>query len=112
MAIGPLALAEMLGARSAGNAVDRDLDDRGGSLSDVEIADRLRIVQSVAALRCVGAGVVGDPADADVAASLGWGFPLADGGVVSSIAATGASAFRARAAALASRYGERFALGT
>lgn len=70
-----------------------------------EVSDRLLCVQSLAAARCWEAGLI-QPADADLASVLGWGFPAFTGGVLSYVDTLGLPGFVARCDALADRWGE------
>jgi 3-hydroxyacyl-CoA dehydrogenase/enoyl-CoA hydratase/3-hydroxybutyryl-CoA epimerase len=48
---------------------------------DVEaVAHRIGIAQSLEAIRALDEGVLSSPADGDIGAMLGWGFPMAIGG--------------------------------
>lgn len=73
-----------------------------------ELQDRFIYVQVVDALRCLADGVLTDPADGDVGAVLGVGFPVHLGGPFSFVDMVGSAAFVRRADELAARYGERF----
>lgn len=75
-----------------------------------ELKDRFIYVQVVDALRCLADGVLTDPADGDVGAVLGVGFPVHLGGPFSFVDMVGAAAFVRRADELVARYGERFAV--
>ena len=66
------------------------------------------MVQAIEAARCVDAGVLRAPEDADVGAISGWGFAAYTGGPLSYIDQIGLSAFVERADALRSQCGERF----
>jgi 3-hydroxyacyl-CoA dehydrogenase/enoyl-CoA hydratase/3-hydroxybutyryl-CoA epimerase len=70
---------------------------------------RLLDVQALEAVRCLEQGIVREPADADVAALLGWGFAAWSGGPLSYIDTVGVAAFVARCEEQAGRLGERFA---
>jgi len=69
---------------------------------------RLLYIQSLEAARCVEEGVMTAPADADLGAVLGLGFPTWTGGTLSLIDTVGLRAFVADCDALASQFGERF----
>ena len=69
---------------------------------------RLACAQSLEAVRALEAGVLRAPIDGDVAARLGWRYPLAHGGVFAFIDTMGADQFVAASRDLASDYGSRF----
>lgn len=73
-----------------------------------EVRDRLLYVQAIETVRCLEEKVLEHPADADVGAVLGWGFPAWTGGTVSFIEWVGLQRFVDRADLLAGRYGPRF----
>jgi 3-hydroxyacyl-CoA dehydrogenase/enoyl-CoA hydratase/3-hydroxybutyryl-CoA epimerase len=76
---------------------------------DVEVAKRrLLYIQALEAARCFEEGVVDHPADADLGAVMGLGFPSYTGGPLSLIDTIGVDVFVAECQALAERYGERF----
>ncbi|MDK2122827.1 3-hydroxyacyl-CoA dehydrogenase NAD-binding domain-containing protein [Parachitinimonas caeni] len=78
---------------------------------DVEtVKQRLLHVQAVEAAKCLDEGVLRSKRDADIGAILGWGFPACLGGPLSYIDTVGAQRFVAECDALASRYGQRFAV--
>jgi 3-hydroxyacyl-CoA dehydrogenase/enoyl-CoA hydratase/3-hydroxybutyryl-CoA epimerase len=74
-----------------------------------EIRDRLLYIQALETARCMEEGVITHPADADVGALLGWGFPAWTGGPLSYIETVGLEAFVAGAERMATTYGSRFA---
>ncbi|MFC4312638.1 3-hydroxyacyl-CoA dehydrogenase NAD-binding domain-containing protein [Steroidobacter flavus] len=74
-----------------------------------EIRDRLLYIQAIETARCLEEGVITHPADADVGALLGWGFPAWTGGPLSFIETVGMEKFVAEAERMASTYGARFA---
>ncbi len=74
-----------------------------------ELRDRLAWIQSIETLRAMSEGVIADPAQIEVGATLGWGYPLRWGGPLSFIDSTGLPAFARRADDLAA-HGARFAL--
>jgi 3-hydroxyacyl-CoA dehydrogenase/enoyl-CoA hydratase/3-hydroxybutyryl-CoA epimerase len=69
---------------------------------------RLLYIQALEAARCVEDGVITDPADADIGAILGTGFPQWTGGPLSLIDTVGLSAFVEQCERFAERHGERF----
>ena len=76
---------------------------------DVEEArKRLLYIQALETARCVEAGVVLEPADADLGSILGIGFPAWTGGTLSFIDTLGLPAFVAECERLAAQYGPRF----
>ncbi len=76
---------------------------------DVEEArKRLLYIQALETARCVEAGVVMEPADADLGAILGIGFPAWTGGTLSFIDTLGLPTFVAECERLAAQYGPRF----
>jgi 3-hydroxyacyl-CoA dehydrogenase / enoyl-CoA hydratase / 3-hydroxybutyryl-CoA epimerase len=79
---------------------------RQPSIDDLEF--RLLSIQALEAARCWEEGVVGDPADADLGAVLGFGYPSWTGGPLSYIDMVGPKAIVERCERLASEYGERF----
>ena len=73
-----------------------------------EIQQRLLGIQALVSAQCVEEGVVTDPADADIGAILGLGYPSWTGGTLSYIETLGLDAFVRQCDALADRHGERF----
>lgn len=69
---------------------------------------RLACAQSLEAVRALEAGVLRAPIDGDVAARLGWRYPLAHGGVFAFIDTMGAENFVAACRKLSTDYGARF----
>jgi 3-hydroxyacyl-CoA dehydrogenase/enoyl-CoA hydratase/3-hydroxybutyryl-CoA epimerase len=92
-------------AKIAGKALDPDAIDVQA------LKDRFLYAQATEAARCMEENVVTDPREADVGSILGFGFAPFTGGVLSLIDGIGAKAFVARAEALATQYGSRFAPG-
>jgi 3-hydroxyacyl-CoA dehydrogenase/enoyl-CoA hydratase/3-hydroxybutyryl-CoA epimerase len=90
-----------------GDLVGQRLDPE--TLDHVEIRDRLIVAQALEASRTVEEGVITDVREADVGAILGFGFAPFTGGPLSLIDGMGAAAFVAKARALESKYGARFA---
>jgi len=77
---------------------------------DVEIVrQRLLYIQALESVRCLDEGVITAPADADIGAILGLGFPAWTGGPLSMIETVDVSAFLHSCDALAAAYGPRFA---
>ncbi len=70
---------------------------------------RLLYRQAIEAARCMDDGVVTAPRDADVGATLGWGFAPWTGGPISLIDTIGIREFVARAEVFQAEYGQRFA---
>jgi 3-hydroxyacyl-CoA dehydrogenase/enoyl-CoA hydratase/3-hydroxybutyryl-CoA epimerase len=73
-----------------------------------DLRARLLTIQALEAARCLNEGVVATPADADVAAVLGWGFAPWTGGPISYIDTIGVGAFVATCETLAAALGDRF----
>lgn len=74
-----------------------------------ELIDRLMFVQANEAARCLEEGVLRSVADGNIGSILGWGFAPFQGGALQFINSLGLKAFVARAQALASAHGPRFA---
>ncbi|MDI3258142.1 MAG: 3-hydroxyacyl-CoA dehydrogenase NAD-binding domain-containing protein [Sinobacteraceae bacterium] len=82
---------------------------QAASQPDVEeVKRRLLHIQALETARCVEAGVVADPADADLGSILGIGFPAWTGGTLSYIDTIGLPTFVAQCEVLAQQYGPRF----
>ncbi len=73
-----------------------------------EVKKRLLYAQALDAARCMEEGVLTDPADGDVGAMLGLGFPPYTGGPLSLIDTVGVKNFVAECDRMAEMYGERF----
>jgi 3-hydroxyacyl-CoA dehydrogenase/enoyl-CoA hydratase/3-hydroxybutyryl-CoA epimerase len=73
-----------------------------------EVKRRLLYAQSLDAARCLEEGVLTDPADGDVGAMLGLGFPPYTGGPLSLIDTVGVAEFVRQCDAMAEGYGPRF----
>jgi 3-hydroxyacyl-CoA dehydrogenase/enoyl-CoA hydratase/3-hydroxybutyryl-CoA epimerase len=73
-----------------------------------ELIKRLLYVQAIETARCLEAGVLQTPQDADLGAVYGWGFPAWTGGTLSFIDTTGLQTFVEEADRLAQAYGPRF----
>ncbi|APW40274.1 hypothetical protein RD110_26280 [Rhodoferax koreense] len=72
------------------------------------LQQRLLCIQALTAVQCMEAGMLSDPADADLGGVLGCGFPAWTGGPLSYIETVGVSTFVARCDRLAERHGGRF----
>jgi 3-hydroxyacyl-CoA dehydrogenase/enoyl-CoA hydratase/3-hydroxybutyryl-CoA epimerase len=75
-----------------------------------ELKDRLLWRQAVETARCLHEGVLTRVHDANIGSIFGIGFPAWTGGALQFIYGMGIDAFAQRAAALAARHGEGFAL--
>lgn len=73
-----------------------------------EVRKRLLYIQALETARCLEENVLTHPADGDLGAVLGWGFPRWTGGTLSMIETIGALQFVAECDRLAQAYGERF----
>jgi 3-hydroxyacyl-CoA dehydrogenase/enoyl-CoA hydratase/3-hydroxybutyryl-CoA epimerase len=73
-----------------------------------EIRDRLLYIQALETARCLEEGVITHPADADLGAVLGWGFPAWTGGTLSFIETVGLQSFIAACERMADIHGPRF----
>jgi 3-hydroxyacyl-CoA dehydrogenase/enoyl-CoA hydratase/3-hydroxybutyryl-CoA epimerase len=76
--------------------------------SVAELRKRLLTIQALEAARCVEERVLADPADGDLGAVLGWGFPTYTGGTLSLVDTVGTAAFVAECDRLAQQHGARF----
>ncbi|HWK50042.1 MAG TPA: 3-hydroxyacyl-CoA dehydrogenase NAD-binding domain-containing protein [Steroidobacter sp.] len=74
-----------------------------------EVRDRLLYIQAIETARCLEEGVLTHPADADIGALLGWGFPAWTGGPLSFIETVGLERFVENAERMTAKYGSRFA---
>jgi 3-hydroxyacyl-CoA dehydrogenase/enoyl-CoA hydratase/3-hydroxybutyryl-CoA epimerase len=81
---------------------------RRNQVPDEDVRDRLMLIQTLEARRCVSLGIVQSESDADRASMLGWGFPRSGGGVISRFSDKSIPDYRIRAEDLAARYGSRF----
>jgi 3-hydroxyacyl-CoA dehydrogenase/enoyl-CoA hydratase/3-hydroxybutyryl-CoA epimerase len=75
-----------------------------------ELKDRLLYRQAIETARCLSEGVLTTVHDANIGSIFGIGFPAWTGGAMQFIYGTGIDAFVQRAAALASKHGDGFAL--
>ncbi|AMK19592.1 MULTISPECIES: 3-hydroxyacyl-CoA dehydrogenase NAD-binding domain-containing protein [Sphingobium] len=74
-----------------------------------EVKKRILYIQALETARCLEENVLTHPADADLGAVLGWGFPSWAGGTLSLVETVGAPAFVIECDRLAQLYGPRFA---
>lgn len=74
-----------------------------------ELRRRFLYVQALETVRCLEEGVLINPAEADLGAVLGWGFPSWTGGTLSLIDTIGVAPFVQQCDALAQKHGARFA---
>lgn len=73
-----------------------------------EVRRRLLYIQALETARCLEENVLTHPADGDLGAVLGWGFPSYLGGTLSLIETVGVARFVSECDGLAQQYGERF----
>lgn len=73
-----------------------------------EVVQRLLHVQSLETIHAMDEGVVEDPLEIDLAATLGWSYPVFRGGVLAHIDDTGPLEFVRQCERLAQQHGERF----
>jgi 3-hydroxyacyl-CoA dehydrogenase/enoyl-CoA hydratase/3-hydroxybutyryl-CoA epimerase len=74
-----------------------------------EVKKRILYIQALETVRCLEENVLTHPADGDLGAVLGWGFPTWTGGTLSLIETVGVADFVADCDRMAQRYGARFA---
>lgn len=74
-----------------------------------EVKKRLLYVQAIETARCLEENVLTHPADGDLGAVLGWGYPGWTGGTLSLIETVGVPEFVAECDRMAQQYGHRFA---
>ncbi|MDR3418789.1 MAG: 3-hydroxyacyl-CoA dehydrogenase NAD-binding domain-containing protein [Nevskia sp.] len=74
-----------------------------------EIRKRILYIQAIETVRCLEEDVLTHPADADLGAILGWGFPAWTGGPLSLIETVGLQSFVADCERFAKAYGSRYA---
>lgn len=96
------------GVRTPWPGLERLFGHAGVEAAREAIAQRLRWIESMEALRCLEEGVVASADDADTASILGLAYPRADGGVLGWVERVGLASFVAHGDALARRHGERF----
>ncbi|MEO1575543.1 MAG: 3-hydroxyacyl-CoA dehydrogenase NAD-binding domain-containing protein, partial [Pseudomonadota bacterium] len=84
------------------------LNDRNVSMDDA--MDRLLYRQAIETLRCLDEGVLNTETEANIGSIFAIGFPPHTGGALQFVHGVGRDAFLKRAADLADRYGERFAV--
>jgi 3-hydroxyacyl-CoA dehydrogenase/enoyl-CoA hydratase/3-hydroxybutyryl-CoA epimerase len=75
-----------------------------------DLKDRLLYRQAVETARCLSENVLTSVHDANIGSIFGIGFPAWTGGAMQFIYGMGIETFEQRAAALAARFGEGFAL--
>ncbi len=75
-----------------------------------ELKDRLLYRQSIETARCLAEGVLTSTHDANIGSIFGIGFPAWTGGAMQFVYSLGVPKFLERAAQLAARHGERFAV--
>ena len=73
-----------------------------------QVQQRLRLAETLEALRCLEEGVIDSADDADAGSLLGLGYPAASGGVLRWAEGFGLQAVVEHAAALARQHGARF----
>ena len=73
-----------------------------------ELVKRYMHIQALETARCLEEGVLTHPADGDLGALLGWGFPAYTGGTLSYIDTVGTRQFVEDCEAMAEQYGARF----
>jgi 3-hydroxyacyl-CoA dehydrogenase/enoyl-CoA hydratase/3-hydroxybutyryl-CoA epimerase len=76
-----------------------------------ELKKRILYRMSLEAAKCIEEGVIADPREADVGATLGFAFPRWTGGPISLIEQVGIAKFVEECDGLADRHGERFRPG-
>lgn len=76
-----------------------------------DLKNRILYRMSLEAVKCMEEGVITDPREADVGATLGFGFPGWTGGPIALIDQVGVPAFVEECDRLATLYGERFRPG-
>jgi 3-hydroxyacyl-CoA dehydrogenase/enoyl-CoA hydratase/3-hydroxybutyryl-CoA epimerase len=76
-----------------------------------ELKKRILYRMSLEAAKCIEEGVITDPREADVGATLGFAFPRWTGGPISLIEQVGIAKFVEECDGLADRHGERFRPG-
>ena len=81
---------------------------RDSKVSLADAQDRLLYRQAIETLRCLHEGVLRTEVEGNVGSVVAIGFPRHTGGALQFIRGVGLDAFKARAAELEARYGERF----
>ncbi len=85
--------------------------EKAGVAADIDaLKQRLLYRQSIETARCLAEGVLTSVAEANIGSIYGIGFPAWTGGAIQFIESEGRDNFLANAAALAVRYGNRFAI--
>ncbi|VWX50587.1 3-hydroxyacyl-CoA dehydrogenase NAD-binding domain-containing protein [Novosphingobium sp. 9U] len=79
-------------------------------VSPQDVRDRLLFRQVIETLRCYREGVLRSEAEANIGSIFGFGFPAHTGGSIQFVDWYGTEKFAARAAELADKFGNRFAL--
>jgi 3-hydroxyacyl-CoA dehydrogenase/enoyl-CoA hydratase/3-hydroxybutyryl-CoA epimerase len=74
-----------------------------------DVKKRFLYIQALETARCLEDGVLTHPADGDLGAVLGWGFPAWTGGTLSLIETVGVPEFVGECDRMAQLYGSRFA---
>ncbi|MDK3017223.1 3-hydroxyacyl-CoA dehydrogenase NAD-binding domain-containing protein [Pseudodonghicola flavimaris] len=81
-----------------------------GGITLDDAKDRLLYRQAIETLRCLHEGVLNTEVEANLGGIFAIGFPAHTGGAIQFIRGIGIDTFAARAAELAERYGDRFAI--
>jgi 3-hydroxyacyl-CoA dehydrogenase/enoyl-CoA hydratase/3-hydroxybutyryl-CoA epimerase len=81
----------------------------GAGTNGIDLRDRFLYRQAIETARCLQEGVLTSVAEANIGSIFGIGFPAWSGGAIQFIASQG-ERFLPRAAALAARHGDRFAV--
>jgi len=115
MPVGPLALADEVSVewkqqitRQTKAGLGAKYPPRAQQPTAEQVIERLLLIQSLEALRCLEEGVLSAPPDADVGAILGWGYPPFRGGPIGHIHTLGVATCVQRCQELAQRHGPRF----
>jgi 3-hydroxyacyl-CoA dehydrogenase/enoyl-CoA hydratase/3-hydroxybutyryl-CoA epimerase len=94
----------------AGGTPQQAVAEDAAIVSLEQIIERLILVQSVEAARCLEEQVLRAPIDADVGAILGWGYPSFRGGPIGWLHTLGLPEAVAALDRLAAQHGSRFAV--